>query len=329
MDINKCLENLALSLQSIGLNISPKTWTISQHGPTVHVNIEFQQCALSHQDPLVHVINPPVRKLQRKSPSTLRRDRTRRENYMKKMAHQSMDFHRNSTERQISDNFVYLNVHAAEFKPQAVPANNLKPDDCDLPFAYCKPSDIQHSMDGADVLKTDLIQTKFRLQSVTKELKSLKHLNADYSKNNSELKSHMSELSIKLQKVKNELVYMKEQEDSYKAKIRDLGQKLQEPQRPRRPGQHPPDVEHHEAKRHSYYRPQQAFGYQGRRTPRHWNYGSRHKEMNDSLGYDEHQQGRKYNDTLTDNSFSEQLQDFRDLLQKAKNQYENNIWNLE
>ena len=239
-----------------------------------------------------------------------------------------MDFHRNSTERQISDNFVYLNVHAAEFKPQAVPANNLKPDDCDLPFAYCKLSDIQHSMDGADVLKTDLIQTKFRLQSVTKELKSLKHLNADYSKNNSELNSHMSELSIKLQKVKNELVYMKEQEDSYKAKIRDLGQKLQEPQRPRRPGQHPPDVEHHEAKRHSYYRPQQAFGYQGRRTQRHWNYGSRHKEMNDSLGYDEHQQGRKYIDTLTDNSFSKQLQDFRDLLQKAKNQYENNIWNL-
>ena len=51
--------------------------------------------------------------------------------------------------------------------------------------------------------------------------------------------------------------------------------------------------------------------------------------MNDSLGYYEHQQRRKYHDTLTDNSLSEQLQDFRDLLQKAKNQYENNICNLE
>ena len=327
MDINKCLENLALSLQSIGLNISPKTWTISQHGPTVHVNIEFQQCALSHQDPQVHVINPPVRQLQRKSPNTLRRDRTRQENYMKKLAHQSMDFHRNLKKRQISDNVVYLNVHDAEFKPQAVPANDLKPDDCDLPFAYCESNDIQHSMDHVDVLKTDLIQTKSHLQSVTTELKSLKHLNADYSKSNSELNSHVSELSMELQKMNDQLVYMKKQEDSYKAHIRDLGQELQESHRRRRLARHQQDAGYHEAKEHSNYKPHQAYGYHRGGNRRHRNHRYGHMEINDNPVYDDHQQSGEHNDLLANTDFREQMQDLKDLLNKARTHFENHNWN--
>ena len=170
MDFHSSLRYLASSLKSIGLHIFPKSWTKTQDGSWVHMNIEFQLCTLPHQEAQVHVINHPVRTFQRKSPSTLARDRIRQEKYMKKMANQSLESH----ERQISEHSVNLNVHAAEFEPKTVPVHNPKPDEYDWPFTYCETSKILHTMDHVDILKTDLIQTKSHLKSVTKVLETFK-----------------------------------------------------------------------------------------------------------------------------------------------------------
>ena len=321
MDFHSSLKHLASSLKPQALNISPNTWNIFHVGSSVNVNIEFEQC-ISPQEAQVHVINHPVRTFHRKSPSTLRRDRTRHEKYMKKLANQSLDSH----ERQIGNHSLYLNVHAAEFEPKTLPVHNPKPDDCDLPFTDCETCEILHTMDRVDVLKTDLIQTKLHLQSATQELKSLKHWNADYSKCNSELNSHVSDLSMELQKMSDQLVYMKEQEDSYKAHIRDLGQELQESHRPRSPAVHHQDAGYHEAKEHSNYKPHKAYGYHGCGNRRHRNQRYGHMEINDIPVYDDHQQSGAHSDLLANTDFCEQMQDLKDLLNKARTHFENHSW---
>ena len=201
------------------------------------MNIEFQQCTLPHQVAQVHVINHPVRTFQRKSPSTLGRDRIRQEKYMKKMACQSLQSH----ERQISDHSVNLNVHLAECKPKTVPLHNPKPDEYDWPFTSCETSEILHTMDHVDILKTDLIQTKSHLQSVTKVLETFKCW--------LQQKKFCTKFSC-VWTVKG---------------IQDLGWELQESQR-RRPAKHDQDARYHDAKGPSGYQPHQAYGYHGHRN---------------------------------------------------------------
>ena len=132
---------------------------------------------------------------------------------------------------------------------------------------------------------------------------------------------------MELQKINDQLLYMKEQEDSYKAHIRDLGQELQKSHRPRRPAAHQQDAGYHEAKERSKYKPHQAYGYHGRGNRRHRNHRYGQMEINDNPVYDDHQQIGEHNDLLDNSDFCEQMQDLKDLLNKAKTHFENHNWN--
>ena len=187
----------------------------------------------SYQEPQSYVINNPAKASQRKSPSTLRRDKQRSENYMKKWDNQASGPHGLKIKQQLRDSALNFNVNAPEFKPATSPVKFPKSDgkiDYEVPYSACDNSEFLELTDNTNVLKHELKQTKVHLDHVSKELKSLKESNATQNRCNVELITHVAEVTLELKETKEKMTDMKRQEDLFMKQIRDMGTELEKAQ---------------------------------------------------------------------------------------------------
>ena len=170
---------------------------------------------------------------KKKSPSTLKRDRARMDNYLKKLE-KKMSITPENAPHQISDNRLNFNVDAPDFIPTS--SNIIKKselvDNCDniFPFAACDDEEFLKLMDKTAPMTVELKQTKFHLDHVSKELKSLQKSNATQNRCNVELIAHVAEVTLELKESKEKMTEMKRQEDFFIKQVRDLGTELEKAQ---------------------------------------------------------------------------------------------------
>ena len=170
---------------------------------------------------------------KKKSPSTLKRDRARMDNYLKKLE-KKMSITPENAPHQISDNKSNFNVDAPDFIPKS--SNIIKKselvDNCDniFPFAACDDEEFLKLMDKTAPMKVELKQSKFHLDHVSKELKSLQKSNATQNRCNVELIAHVAEVTLELKESKEKMTEMKRQEDYFMKQIGDLGTELEKAQ---------------------------------------------------------------------------------------------------
>ena len=232
MDFDSSLQHLASSLKPLGLNICPKTWNISHIGSKVYVNIEFEHCT-SYQETQIYVISNPAKASQTISASTLRHDKQRWENYIKKWDNQASGPHGIKTKQQLSNCKLNFNVNAHEFKPTSSPVKFPKSYcniDYEFPYSTCDGLEFLELTDNTNVLKHEFKQTKFLLDRVSKELKSLQESNATQNRCNVELITHVAEVTLELKESKEKITEMKRQEDYFIKQIRGLGTELEKAQ---------------------------------------------------------------------------------------------------
>ena len=116
MDIKICLQHLAKSLELIGLNISPTTWNISDNGSQLCMNIVFNHRPSYQGLQLRNFDDQSEKTFQKKSRSTLKLDRARMDEYLKKLE-KKMSITPENAPHQISDNRLNFNVDAPDFMP--------------------------------------------------------------------------------------------------------------------------------------------------------------------------------------------------------------------
>ena len=135
MDIKTCLQHLAKSLELIGLNISPTTWNISDNGSQLCMNIVFDHRPSYQGLQLRNFDDQSEKTFQKKSHSTLKRDRARMDYYLKKLE-KKMSITPENAPHQINDNRLNFNVDAPDFIPMS--SNIIKKselvDNCDNIF---------------------------------------------------------------------------------------------------------------------------------------------------------------------------------------------------
>ena len=229
MDIKTCLQHLAKSLDLIGLNISPTTWNISDNGSQLCMNIVFDHRPSYQGLQLRNFDYQSVKPFQKKSPSTLKRDRARMDNYLKKLK-KKMSITPENAPHQISDNRLNFNVNAPDFMPMS--SNIIKKselvDNCGniFPFAACDDQEFLKLMDTTAPMKEELKQIKSSLNSVSPKLKSLQQFNAKWEVCKSDLITQVAASALELKRTKEEMMEMKQNEITCRTQIRDLSMEL-------------------------------------------------------------------------------------------------------
>ena len=128
--------------------------------------------------------------IPKKSPSTLRRDKQRWENYILNWNNQRSGPHGHKTKQQVSDCALNFNVNTTEFKPTSSHVKFPKSEgnvDYEFPYSTCDNLEFLELTDNTNVLKHEFKPTKFHLDCVFKDLKSLQESNATWNRCNVEL----------------------------------------------------------------------------------------------------------------------------------------------
>ena len=166
---------------------------------------------------------------QKKSRSTLKRDRARMDEYLKKLE-KKMSITPENAPHQISDNRLHFNVDAPDFIPTS--SNIIKKselvDNCDniFPFAACDDQEFLKLMDKTAPMKLELKEIKSSLNSVSQKLKSLQQSNAKWEVCISDLITQVAASALELKSTEEELMEMKQNEIKCRTQIRDLSMEL-------------------------------------------------------------------------------------------------------
>ena len=84
MDFQNTIQLLAKSLELLGFSVSPKSWTISQNGPEVHLDIKFGNTSVKSDCQTLASNCETIYRIK-KSPSTIRRDQKHRQVFINKI----------------------------------------------------------------------------------------------------------------------------------------------------------------------------------------------------------------------------------------------------
>ena len=248
MDFQNAIQLLAKSLGLLGFSVSPKSWTILQNGPEVHLDIKFLNTSVK-SDCQTLASNCETIYRRKKSPSTIRRDQKRRQVFINKMK---------TAENTASDtNHLTLGSEQLNVAKPATPGSSGSseqhlelielhgnPDNKDhphtgyeticfddeipeelyevdtvsaLPFCDCDNNEISDVINPMNSILDDLKQTKHRLQILNKQLKSQDTSCPDPSSSQS---TEQETLRALLDFTKTELLSQK--------KIRELSMELEE-----------------------------------------------------------------------------------------------------
>ena len=252
MDFQNAIQLLAKSLGLLGFSVSPKSWTISQNGSEVHLNIKFGNTS-TKSDCHTLASNCETIYRRKKSPSTIKRDQKRRQVFINKMrtaANTASDTsHLNTGSNQLNaDTPALPGTSGGNSSQQHLELIELQsnPDNMDmshnyveticfddeiseelyevdtvsaLPFYDCDNNEISDVINPVNSILDDLKQTKHKLQIMNKQLKYQDSSCPDPSSSQS---MEQETLRALLDLTKTELLSQK--------KIRELSRELEESQ---------------------------------------------------------------------------------------------------
>ena len=253
MDFQNTIQLLAKSLELLGFSVSPKSWTISQNGQEVHLDIEFGN-ASTKSDCQTLASNCETIYRRKKSPSTIKRDQKRRQVFINKIMiaenTASDSRHLNPGTNQLNaDTPALPGTSGSDSSQQHLELIELhsKPHNMDmshneveticfndkfseelyevdtvsvLPFYDCDNNEISDVINPVNSILDDLKQTKHKLQIMNKQLKCQTKSCPDPSSSQS---AEQVTLRALLDLTKTELLSQK--------KIRELSMELEESQK--------------------------------------------------------------------------------------------------
>jgi len=237
MDFKNNLELLAKSLNLLGLSVSPKSWTLSQNGPEITLNIKFvnNSSAMDFQT---------TKGYRRKSPSTIKRGQERKQRFREKIRISAQNADYPASNSSPGDAAVLAGTTASSLqhletsnsdtdnmdKPHTSLTDGNQDELCELnstpvlPFNDCDNNELLDAVNPGNFLLDDLKQTKHKLQIMKKLLKTQEKSNSTDICVSSQDPS--SSLSSKQQETLNVLMDIAKKELASQIKIRELSEEL-------------------------------------------------------------------------------------------------------